>query len=435
MDPITVSIAVLVLLVFILGAGVWVFLGLFLLGISSLYFFGDFSLTKIGAFLQSRLWSSATGWELAAIPMFVWMGEIIFRTNISTKIFDGLSPLLHVVPGRLLHTNVAGCSLFAMVSGSSSATTATVGRITIDRLSSRKYNERLLIGSLAGAGSLGLLIPPSLVLIVYGVLAEESIVRLFVAGFIPGLLLAALFSIYIMVVALINPNVVPRNEKKPTLMECFHGIKLLLPILVIIVVVLGGLYTGLVTPSEAAALGVTVTLIIAAATRQFNIQLLIESTLSAIKISCMIVSIVFSAGFLSSSVAYLYIPMTLVHWIATLQLSPYSVLVIVSFFFILLGMVLDGLSILVMTLSIVLPMLLQAGFDAIWFGIYFVVISEMATITPPIGINLFVIQGITNKGLGEIVASVFPFFLLMLCALVALVIFPNIALWLPQKIL
>ena len=400
MESLTTAFFILLLLVFYLGLGVWVFAGLLLVSFSGLVFLLDMPIHRIGTIMAPLIIRSATSWELSAIPMFVWMGEIMFRTDISNRLFRGLSPIVYYLPGRLLHTNVMGSALFAAVSGSSAATTATVGKITTTELLKRNYSKSLAFGSLAGAGSLGLLIPPSIVLIVYGVLAEVSISRLFAAGVYPGILIASLYSGYIMVRCLINPSLAPTIEKKPSILDVIYGLFNLIPITILIFIVLGSIYSGIATPSEAAAVGVLATLLLTVLTRM----------------------------------AFLHVPQEVAAGIAKLNLSPYQMIATLAVFYILLGLFLEGISITVMSLPITLPLVLAAGFDPIWFGIFLVIMVELAQITPPIGFNLFIIQGLTGTPIMRVAIASAPFFILMCCAAAIITIFPQIALWLPDTL-
>jgi C4-dicarboxylate transporter, DctM subunit len=431
MEAILTAGIVLGLIFFFLGLGVWVFAGLLLVAATSLYLVLGMSPARIGTIATGIVYRYSSTWELAAIPMFIWMGEIIFRTDISDRLFRGLMPFVNHIPGRLLHTNVLGCTLFAAVSGSSAATTATVGKITTTELARRGYDKSLSLGSLAGAGSLGLLIPPSIVMIVYGILAEVSISRLFAAGVVPGLMIAALYSTYIIIRALANPAVAPSDGRRFGPRDYLSGLLDLFPVLLLVVLVLGSIYTGVATPSEAAAVGVAAALVIALVLRQLSVKLLIETLLGAIRTSAMVCIILVAAAFLSTAMGYLHVPTNVANAIGALGLSPFGLLLMLSLFYIVLGLFLDGVSIIVMSLPITFPLAMQAGFDPIWFGIYLVVMVEMGQITPPIGFNLFVLQGLTGTPIGKVALAALPFFLLMALAVVIMAFFPEIVLWLP----
>ncbi|MVW72608.1 TRAP transporter large permease [Bordetella sp. 15P40C-2] len=422
----------LLLLVLYLGLGMWIFMGLILVSATALYFVADFSLTRIGFSLQTIVWSSSTRWELAALPMFIWMGELMYRTDISERLFRGLAPLVSMLPGRLLHVNVLGCTLFAAISGSSSATTATVGKITIKNLKERGYSEKLAIGSLAGAGSLGLLIPPSVVLIIFGVVGEVSISKLFMAGVLPGLMTAAFYVIYVMIVSSTGKNAVPPAPKY-SWRDRIRGLYDISPIVALVALIMGGLYSGVVSPSEAGAASVAVSLLYILLSGQFSIRLMRESLASTVNISSMLCAIIIAANFLSTAMGYLNVPASIANGIASLELNPYVLILVLALFFTLLGLFLEGVSITVMTLPITLPLVVQAGFDPVWFGVFLVIAVEMATITPPVGFNLFILQGLTDKSLGYVARAAFPFFLIMLLSGVLITIFPEIALWLTRS--
>jgi tripartite ATP-independent transporter DctM subunit len=415
MEALIAGLVILVLVFLFLGAGTWVFAGLLLVSTTGLLILlpDSFSAHRVGVVITKIMYRYASTWELAAIPMFIWMGEIIFRTDISERLFKGLAPLVDQIPGRLLHTNIAGCTLFAAVSGSSAATTATVGKITTTELARRDYDTDLAIGSLAGAGSLGLLIPPSIVMIIYGLLAEVSVSRLFAAGVFPGLLIAALYSGYILVRCAMKPSLSPAAAEHYTWMDRVRAIGNLLPVIILMVIVLGSIYSGLATPSEAAAVGATAALLLALVMRQLTWEVFKISIMGAVRTSCMVCIILVAAAFLSTAMGYLHVPMDLAAAIGKLGLSPYGLIIILSLFYIMLGLFLDGISITVMSLPIALPLVTQAGFDPVWFGVYLVIMVELGQVTPPIGFNLFVLQGLTGHSIGRIALAALPFFALM----------------------
>jgi len=431
-DAFLTGLIVLALIVGFLGIGTWVFAGLLMVSMTALTLVLDFPPQRIGAIVTKIMFRSATAWELAAIPMFIWMGEMMFRTDISERLFRGLAPLVDGIAGRLLHTNVMGCTLFAAVSGSSTATTATVGKITTTELARRQYDTGLAIGSLAGAGSLGLLIPPSIVMIIYGVLAEVSIAKLFAAGVLPGLIIAGLYSGFIFVRCALQPDLAPRASDIFTWRDRLWGLTQLLPVVSLIAIVLGSIYTGYATPSEAAAVGVAATLILTALTGQLTWRVFAQSIMGAVTISAMVCSILVAAAFLSTAMGYLHVPQDLAAAIGALELSPYGLIVILALFYIMLGLFLDGISITVMSLPITLPLIVQAGFDPLWFGIFLVIMVEIGQITPPVGFNLFVLQGLTGHSIGRIAQASLPFFFLMLLGVAIVTLVPGIALWLPE---
>ena len=432
MEAVFTALAVLGLMLAYLARGMWIFAALLLVAITSLFFLAGFSFDRVGFIMQSVTWSAATRWELSAIPMFVWMGELMFRTDISKRLFNGLAPLVSFLPGRLLHVNILGCTLFAAVSGSSAATTATVGKITTGELLKRGYARDISIGSLAGAGSLGLLIPPSVVLIVYGVLGEVSITKLFLAGVVPGLMIAGIYSLYIVGISVFRKGTTPVDEPHYTARDYANALVTLAPVILLIGCVLGVLYSGVATPSEAGAVGVGVSLAVILVTGQFSLRLIAESVQAAVVTSAMLCSILIAASFMSTAMGYLHIPTIIAGAIASLDLGPYGLILMLSLFYLLLGMFLEGTSITVMTLPITLPLAVAAGWDPVWFGIFLVVMVEMAQITPPVGFNLFILQSQTGDSIVRVARASFPFFLLMCLATVILVAFPEIALWLTR---
>ncbi len=421
--------ALLILSLFaLLGSGVWI--GLTLTGVAWIGM-QLFSARPAGDAMAVTIWGSASSWTLTALPLFVWMGEILFRTRLSESMFRGLAPWVTWLPGRLLHTNVIGCAIFAAVSGSSAATCATIGKMSLPELGKRGYPEGITIGSLAGAGTLGLLIPPSIIMIVYGVAADVSIAKLFIAGVLPGILLAALFSGYLMAWALMNPGKVPRPDRVMSLGERLHESRHLIPVVILIAAVLGSIYTGVATATEAAAVGVVGSLLLSLVQGSLNWQTFRDSLMGATRLYCMIALILAGAAFLTLSMGYIGLPRHLAEYISGLGLSPFVLVVALALFFIVLGCFMDGISIVVLTMGVLLPTVQAAGIDLIWFGIFVVVVVEMAQITPPVGFNLFVLQGMTGKDIAYIARVTMPFFFLMCLMVLLLWFFPGIATWMP----
>ncbi len=414
----------------LLGSGVWI--GLALAGVAWVGM-ALFSTRPAGDAMALTIWGSASSWTLTALPLFLWMGEILFRTKLSEDMFRGLAPWLERVPGRLLHTNILGCTLFAAVSGSSAATCATIGKMTLPELKARGYPEGITIGTLAGAGTLGLLIPPSIIMIVYGVTSNVSIAQLFIAGVIPGLLLAALFSGFIVVWALLNPRAVPHVERHTPLALKIAASRHLFPVVLLIGLVLGSIYTGIATATEAAALGVVGALGIAAAQGALNREAFLASLLGATRLYCMIALILTGAAFLTLSMGYLGLPRNLAEWIGGLGLSPLGLIVALTAFYLLLGCFLDGISMVVLTMGVILPTVERAGIDLLWFGVFLVLVVEAAQITPPVGFNLFVLQGMTGRQLTWIAKHTLPMFLLMIVAVALIWWWPQLVTWLPQR--
>jgi len=426
--PIVIFLFVLFLL---LGSGVWV--GLALLGVAWVGM-ELFTMRPAGDAMMTIIWRSASSWSLTALPLFIWMGEILFRTRLSEDMFRGLSPWMARLPGGLLHTNVVGCTVFAAVSGSSAATLTTVGKMSIPELRKRDYPENMVIGTLAGAATLGLMIPPSLTLIVYGVTINESITKLFMAGLVPGLVLAVMFMGYVALYSQFSSAYKPIPEPDMTFGEKLKNSRFLIPVLLLIACVIGSMYLGYATATEAAAIGVIGSMLLAAAQGSLNIQTLSASLMGAMRTSAMIALILSGAAFLSLSMGFTGLPRALAEWIGGMGLSRFQLLMALLVFYIVIGCFLDGISSVVLTIAVVEPMIRQAGIDIIWFGIFIVVVVEMAQITPPIGFNLFVLQGMTGHEMTFIAKAALPMFLIMVLMVFVLIIFPELATWLPDHI-
>lgn len=425
----TMSLLVFGMLFLTLGSGIWVGFSLFIVGFIGMVLF---SALPAGNNMASSLWATVEKWEYVALPLFILMGEILFRSGISERLFKALVPWLYRLPGGLLLMNIVSCTLFAAVSGSSAATTATVGRITLAEFDKLGYDKKIAMGSLAGAGTLGFLIPPSLIMIVYAILAEVSIGKMFMAGILPGLLLAGIYSSYIIYRGIRNPEIAPKTQDHYTWGERFIALKDLAPTFLLILMVLGSIYAGFATPTEAAALGVLGATVFAFLNRRMNSKILMKCLVGAVKTNAMIMMIVVGAGFLSRVMGFLGIPAAITQAITEMNLSPYALMLLLGGFYIVLGCLLDGFSIVVMTLPIALPMVTAAGFDPIWFGIYLILMVEVSQITPPVGFNLFVIQGLTGEPIIRIARYALPFFFLMLFTTAIITIFPEIALFLPE---
>ena len=432
MPEIFLTIFFISVLLFFLGSGIWVALSM--IGVSAIGMI-LFTSRPVGDAMATTIWGTASSWTLTALPLFVWMGEILFRTKLSENLFKGLSPWMQKLPGGLIHVNVVGCALFAAISGSSAATVATVGKMSIPELRKRNYPEKILLGSLAGSGTLGLLIPPSIILIIYGVAVQESIAKLFIAGIIPGIMIALIFMSYVVIWSLINKKEMPQILEEYSFFEKIKRSKQLLPVILLITSVIGSIYTGVATATEAASLGVVGALILSYFQSSLTLETFKSSLLGATKTSCMIAFILAGSTFLSLAMGFTGLPRNLAVWIQNMNLSPYLLILVLMIFYIILGMFLDGISAVVLTMAIIEPMIRQAGFDMIWFGIFLVIVVEMAQITPPVGFNLFVLQGMANKDMGYIARSAFPLFLLMVLAVILVVIFPEIALWMPEQMI
>ena len=432
MPELFLTIFFISILLFFLGSGVWVAISM--IAVSSIGML-IFTSRPVGDAMATTIWGTSSSWTLTALPLFVWMGEILFRTKLSENLFKGLAPWLSGLPGGLIHVNVVGCALFAAISGSSAATVATVGKMSIPELRKRNYPEKLLLGSLAGSGTLGLLIPPSIILIIYGVTVQESIAKLFIAGIIPGIMIAIIFMLYVIIWSIINKKEMPTSDEIFSFDDKIKGLKQLLPVILLIVAVIGSIYMGIATATEAASFGVVGALFLSFFQKTLTKETFKLSLLGATKTSCMIAFILAGSSFLSLAMGFTGLPRNLAIWIQEMNLSPYVLIFVLTIFYIILGMFLDGISAVVLTMAIIEPMIRQAGFDMIWFGIFLVVVVEMAQITPPVGFNLFVLQGLAGKDMGYIAKSAFPLFLLMILAVIFIIVFPEIALWLPQQMI
>ncbi len=427
MDELGLTLIFLTVLFLFLGSGVWVAASL--IGVAAIGML-LFTTRPVGDAMATTIWGASSSWTLTALPLFIWMGEILFRTKLSENLFKGLTPLLARLPGGLLHVNIAGCTIFAAISGSSAATVATVGKMSIPELRQRQYPEKMIIGTLAGAGTLGLLIPPSITLIIYGVTVNESIAQLFIAGVFPGLMLAALFMGYVAVWGLFSGKGEGESVKKHN--GRLKDVLQLLPILFLISAVMGSIYAGIATATEAAVLGVVGALLLSALQRSLTRKSFMEALLGATKTSAMIAFILAGSTFLSLTMGFTGLPRTLAEWIGGLSLSPWMLIFALMVFYIILGCFLDGISSVVLTMAVIEPLVRQAGFDMIWFGIFLMVVVEMAQITPPVGFNLFVLQGMTGKDMAFIARAAAPMFFLMVIAVVILALFPQIATYLPE---
>jgi tripartite ATP-independent transporter DctM subunit len=430
MSDFTVTALLVAALFLILGSGVWI--GLTLSGVAWIGM-QLFSTRPAGDAMAVTIWGSASSWTLTALPLFIWMGEILFRTRLSQDMFRGLAPWVQALPGRLLHTNVVGCAIFAAVSGSSAATCATIGKMSLPELARRGYPEVMTIGSLAGAGTLGLLIPPSIIMIVYGVAADVSISQLFIGGIVPGILLAFIFSAYISAWSLLHPDRIPPRDPPMSFGEKLEASRSLIPVVLLIAAVLGSIYSGFATATEAAALGVVGALLLSALQGSLDWSTFKAALMGGTRLYCMIALILAGAAFLTLSMGYIGLPRHLAEWIGTLGLSKFGLILALTAFYVLLGCFLDGISMVVLTMGVIQPTVQKAGIDPLWFGIFIVIVVEMAQVTPPVGFNLFVLQGMTRREIGTIARAALPFFGLMVLMVVLLYTFPQLVTFLPQQ--
>ncbi|MDA3888119.1 MAG: TRAP transporter large permease subunit [Allgaiera sp.] len=430
MSIFVLSAILMALLFLMLGLGLWVAFSLMGLGVAAMMMGTS---APLGSVLATTIWGNSNSWALAALPLFIWMGEILFRSRLSEDMFTGLAPWMERLPGRLLHVNIFGSGIFAAVSGSSAATAATIGKLSIPELKRRGYPEQMMIGTLAGSATLGLLIPPSIILIVYGAATEQSIARLFIAGVLPGILLIALFVGYVIIWGLLNADKLPAAEERLPLGEKLRRSRRLFPIVGLIAGVIGSIYAGIASPTDAAAVVVALALLLSWGSGSLNRQTFVEGLMGATKTSCMIAFILAGAAFLTVAMGFTGIPAMLAEWIGGMNLSPYALLAALTVFFVVMGCFLDGISVVVLTTSVIMPMVEKAGIDTMWFGIFVVIVVEMSQITPPVGFNLFVLQSLTGRNILTVARAAFPFFLLMLVALALIVLFPGIVTWLPNK--
>ena len=432
MDILSIGAFLLFLMLLLLGGGVWIAMTLAICGWVGQAFFTS---TSPGNNLFSSFWESNSSWELAALPLFIWMGEILFRSKLSEEMFEGLSPWLNRIPGRLMHTTILGCGIFGSVSGSSAATCATISKVALPELLKRGYDEKIILGSLATAGTLGILIPPSITMVVYAVAADASIIRIFLAGFLPGFLLMGLFSGYIMWWSLKHPEKVPPRDPSTSFMEKIKKSEKLIPCSVLIIFIVWVLIAGYATATECAAYGVLGSLALALWSRSLTWQSFKDGLMGTMRTSSMIMFILAGAAFLTKTMAFTGIPKELAEWVNQMHLSPYALIAVLTFVYILLGTALDGISMIVLTSTVVLPMIQKAGFDLIWFGIFIVLLVEIAEVTPPVGFNLFVLQNMTGKDSNTIAKAAIPFFVCVVVCIVLITVFPQIVTVLPNTLM
>lgn len=432
MSEVVLAGTILGALFFLLATGVWIGIALLVVGFIALAFFTP---APAGSLLATSVWDSSWGWALTALPLFIWMGEILFRSRLSEDMFKGLAPWLGWLPGRLLHVNILGCGVMAAVSGSSSVTCATIGRMSMPELKKRGYPEGMAIGTLAGSGTLGLLIPPSIMMIVYGITAQVSIGRLFIAGFLPGFMMIGLFMAYTAAWSMLNPTKVPAADIRMSFAEKVWSSRRLIPVVLLIIAVLGSIYGGVATPTEAAVMGVLGALALAAATRTLTWETFRESLLGAVRTSCMIGLILAGAAFVTIAMGFTGLPAIMAGWVDSLGLDAYGLIIFLTILYIVLGCFLDGVSMIVLTAPVVLPMVQAEQIDLLWFGIYIVLVVEMAQVTPPVGFNLYVLQNLTGRDLWTVTKATMPFFGLMIVGVLLITIWPEIVLFLPRQML
>jgi tripartite ATP-independent transporter DctM subunit len=430
LELVGISALLLLLLTALLAGGVWIALALMATGYVGMQFVGGG--IPAGPVLATTIWGNSASWTLAALPLFIWMGEILFRTKLSEEMFRGLAPWLNWIPGRLLHVNVLACGIFGSVSGSSAATCATVAKIALPELKKRGYDEKVSLGSLAGAGTLGILIPPSITMVVYAVAANVSIIQIFLAGFLPGLLVMVLYSGYIAIWSLANPDKSPPADPPMPFREKVRESAQLIPLTLLIVLVFLSLLLGWATATECAAWGVLGSLAIAVWHKALTWDAFWASVMGTVRVNAMIMLILAGASYMSTSMAYTGIPAALASWVDSFHLSPYALIAALTVLYIVLGTALDGISMIVLTTSIVIPMIKQAGFDLVWFGIFVVLVVEMAEVSPPVGFNLFVLQTMSGRDSNFVALASLPFFFLLVVAVAIITVFPDIVMVLPR---
>ncbi len=432
MDETALAGFMILALLGLLALGLWI--GLALMGVGLLAM-SIFTARPVGDALATTVWSHSDSWGLASLPLFIWMGEILFRSRLSDGLFKGLSPLMRALPGGMIHINIVGCTTFAAISGSSAATLATIGKITVPELRQRGYPDKMAYGTLAGASTLGLLIPPSIIMIVYGVTAQVSITRLFMAGIVPGLMLALLFMGYIYLWGRFSTEGRAMREPRAGWGEKLRALGHLAPVATLIVVVIGSIYSGIASPTEAAVLGVLGALLLSLAEGSLSWESFLDGLMGTTKTTAMIMLLVAGSAFLTLAMGFTGLPRALAQWIGGMELSPWMLIAALTLFYIILGFFLDGISSIVLTMAVIEPLVRQAGIDMIWFGIFVVLVAEMAMITPPVGFNLFLVQSMTGRDLAFIARAAFPMFCLMVVGVVLLTLFPQLALWLPDVLM
>lgn len=418
----------------LLVIGVWIPLAI---GLSGLVFLAMTS--GMGAFqgLGLSIWGGVNSFTLTAIPLFILMAEFLLKSGLSERVYRGLSHLVHRLPGGLLQTNIVGCSIFSAISGSSVATAASIGTVAIPELLKRNYGRYLSVGTIAAGGTLGILIPPSIAMIIYGSFTNLSIAKLFMAGVVPGLLLVLLFMTFIGVYALIRPDVAPKSEEENGDESQSAGQTLndLMPFALLISVVLGSLYLGFATPTESAALGCVFSAIIARVWGRLDLETLYYIIQRTVQVSGSILAIVFAAYIFSYSVALSGVGQDIAAAIGGLDLSRWQLILLLFLFYTLLGCLVDSISMIVITVPVLAPVLAIYGFDGVWFGVILVLLIEIGQITPPMGLNLFVVQGVWDGRLGEVVRGVIPFYLIIILMIAIVTLVPSVALWLPEQMI
>ena len=379
-------------------------------------------------------WATSNNFLLVAIPFFVLLGEILLRSGIAERMYSALVLWVPWLPGGLMHSNIAACAMFAATSGSSVATAATIGTVAMGEIKKHGYSERLFLGTIAAGGTLGILIPPSINMIVYGVLTDSSIPKLYLAGIIPGVLLAGLFSLTVLGVCLLRPSLGGRRTHT-NWQARVRALPDLIPPLVIFVAVIGSIYAGLATATESAALGVIAALGVAAWHRQLSVRMLLQAFEGTMRTTAMIMAILIAAYFLNFVISSIGLTRQVNSVVTNLGLSSTELLIAVIVFYLILGCFMETLSMMVATVPIIAPIMFKAGFDPVWFGVLIVILMETAMITPPVGINLYVVQGLRKRGkIDDVIIGAAPFTIAMLVMIAIISYWPDVALWLPRLV-
>ena len=429
MNSVVLTASVLGAMTFLLCSGVWIGISLLLTGLVALVFFTP---APAGSLMAQTVWDSSWDWALTALPLFIWMGEILFRSRLSEDMFKGLAPWVSWLPGKLLHVNVVGCAVMAAITGSTAVCSATVGRMTVPELKKRGYDDTMAYGTLAASGTLGILMPPSIQMMVYGVVAQVSIGQLFIAGVLPAIMVMLMYMAYVAGWALLHPDRMPVDEIRMSLLERIWASRRLIPAILLIFVVLGSIYGGVATPTEAAAIGVVGAFGLAAFTGTLNVRMVEQSLFGAVKTSCMIGLILAGGAFLSIAMGFTGLPKVMAGWVDSLHLGRFGLIILLTIVYIILGTALDGISMVLLTSPVVFPMAQAAGIDLLWFGIYIVLVAEMAQISPPVGFNLFVVQSLAGADLWTVSRACLPFFFMLIAAIALIAVFPQIVSFLPN---
>lgn len=427
-DTVAIGLALMLLM---LGIGFHIGVALFLTAaFGAWWFFGDSMFQAFG----TLMWGTLNNFLLVAIPLYVLMGEILVRGKVTERMYVALDDWLRVLPGGLLHTNIAASSIFASISGSSVATAATIGTVAFPAFRGKGYAETWVLGSVASGATLGILIPPSINMIIYGAITNTSIGQLFLAGVVPGLMLAAFFMVMIVIASVLHPAISGSSQPISWAVKR-KRLKDLLPPLAIFILVMGGIYGGWATPTEAAGLGVTASLVLVLAQGHFTWRLLSNSMTAAVRVTAMTLLILIAAFYLNFVVGILGIPEQTSKAMSALDVSGWQAILVLVVFYVILGCFIDSLAMMIATIPIVFPVVIALGYDPLWFGVFLVIMCEVALITPPVGMNLYVVQAVRGRGtVTDVVRGVLPFLVCIFLLLALITAFPEIVTWLPKSL-